>query len=80
MPFFALAYLLLPLPIGFTGRAFLELAAYRETLRCYMAQFATALYPADLIAEKFRSSRYGWMGWLITTARWRKWLLAGIEK
>lgn len=85
LPFFVLGYLLLPLPIGFSFRALFELSGYRETLRCrgvrYRATYESAtcqqllVEDAREIAKKFRSRRYGFMGWFFTEAWWKRRLL-----
>lgn len=89
LPFFALAYLLLPLPVGFSGRAILELAGYRETLRCRAIKYRSMLpslsngeveemvrNDAPYIARMFRRGRYGFMGWFFTEAWWVRRLLS----
>ena len=59
---YVLTYLLLPLPVVVTGRAYWELRAYRETLKCHLEECYT-FYDSELdwYVDQFTSSSYFWM-------------------
>lgn len=60
-------YVLLPLPVGWSGRRFIELPAYKETLTARWQLYgAAAAHDVDLreqIVERFTGPAYAWM-WL----------------
>lgn len=59
---FMVSYLIFPLPVIFTMRAYWEYQAYKESLRATHERFGS-LGDADIewVVEQFTSSAYGWM-------------------
>lgn len=66
-PGMALLYVLLPLPVGFSGRKFIELPAYCESLtatwQLYGEAEARSDWGMDVKVSQFTGASYAWM-WL----------------